>query len=694
MPSSPVRPRRQPARVASVLVALVAAASFAAPARAADPSITEFRDGFRAEARAAPNAVVYDVTTGPDGNVWFVLDGGDAADGIGRVTPSGTIVEHRLSFEVFTIGTGPGGALYAYGRRAVPGRDAGVGVLAQLATDGTVVRQVDLPEKINAISFAGGPDGRLWFGIDTGFDENPPPLTINIASVAPDLTDLRQYGTGTNGDVEDIVAGPEGKMWFVDDGQYGDNPPPGTARGLGSIDPASGTIRRFTAGLAGLGDDLAVGSDGALWATEPGRPPFDPAVFPGQDLPPEIPGAILRMTPTGGVSRFALPTALGSSDITAGSDGALWFAHPRDRKVGRITTGGAITEFAVPARAQGTGGGAAFVTAGPDGNVWAGVRGGAGVLRVGMAVADTVKPTIGVTTPAAGASYAVGQDVRASYACADGPGGTGLTSCSGTVPFGGRIDTATAGTKTFTVTSRDNAGNTQTSTTSYTVGAATPTGDRTAPKVTLSSPAKGATYTVGQAVTVQFTCADEAGGSGVAACEGTRATGTRLDTSKAGKAVFYARAADKAGNVAVVEAEYTVVAATGAAPAPAPADAATTPLSANALRGSVSRAASALRGVRSRTLARRTTIPVELEAPSSGTGRVVLRTNGRTIGSGTRRFSGDGTKRVTVRLSSAGRRTLRAAAASRRTVVVSLEQRFVDRDGDVARSTKNVRIRP
>ena len=52
--------------------------------------------------------------------------------------------------------------------------------------------------------------------------------------------------------------------------------------------------------------------------------------------------------------------------ITAGPDGALWFTEYTSNQIGRITTAGAITEYAVPtANAEPYG-----ITAGPDGALW------------------------------------------------------------------------------------------------------------------------------------------------------------------------------------------------------------------------------------------------------------------------------------------------------------------------------------
>ena len=71
-------------------------------------------------------------------------------------------------------------------------------------------------------------------------------------------------------------------------------------------------------------------------------------------------------------------------------------------------------------------------------------------------------------TPARGASYTVGQAVGADYTCADG--GSGVSSCAGTTPDGGAVDTSSAGARSFAVTATDAAGNTATATVTYTVG--------------------------------------------------------------------------------------------------------------------------------------------------------------------------------------------------------------------------------
>ncbi len=73
-------------------------------------------------------------------------------------------------------------------------------------------------------------------------------------------------------------------------------------------------------------------------------------------------------------TEFALPQlsekdcASGPQGITVGPDGALWFTDSAD-KIGRITTQGQITEFALPSSpdSPSNGGG---ITTGPDGALW------------------------------------------------------------------------------------------------------------------------------------------------------------------------------------------------------------------------------------------------------------------------------------------------------------------------------------
>jgi virginiamycin B lyase len=97
-----------------------------------------------------------------------------------------------------------------------------------------------------------------------------------------------------------------------------------------------------------IATEIAAGPDGALWVT----------------LLDEIHGngRIGRITTAGSTSTFAVPGTSYIDDITAGPDGALWFTDNLG-KVDRITTSGVVTEFSV-------GGEPYHIARGPDGNLW------------------------------------------------------------------------------------------------------------------------------------------------------------------------------------------------------------------------------------------------------------------------------------------------------------------------------------
>jgi len=83
--------------------------------------------------------------------------------------------------------------------------------------------------------------------------------------------------------------------------------------------------------------------------------------------------------------------------------------------------------------------------------------------------------------------------------------------------------------------------------------------DTTAPTITITAPADGATYFLGEAVNADYSCQDEDGGSGVASCDGTLANGTALDTSVVGAQSFTVDAEDNAGNPASLTYNYSVI---------------------------------------------------------------------------------------------------------------------------------------
>ena len=74
--------------------------------------------------------------------------------------------------------------------------------------------------------------------------------------------------------------------------------------------------------------------------------------------------------PSASIREYALPTPDSKpGGIVAGPDGALWFYETGSNRIGRITTGGEITEFPIPT-ADASVPYQGFVAVGPDGAVW------------------------------------------------------------------------------------------------------------------------------------------------------------------------------------------------------------------------------------------------------------------------------------------------------------------------------------
>jgi hypothetical protein len=82
-----------------------------------------------------------------------------------------------------------------------------------------------------------------------------------------------------------------------------------------------------------------------------------------------------------------------------------------------------------------------------------------------------------------------------------------------------------------------------------------------APTASISTPVDGATYTKGQAVSASFTCAEGAGGPGIASCvdQDGRASGAPLDTAATGRHTLAVTATSKDGLASRASVAYTVV---------------------------------------------------------------------------------------------------------------------------------------
>ena len=167
-------------------------------------------------------------------------------------------------------------------------------------------------------------------------------------------------------------------------------------------------------------------------------------------------------------------------------------------------------------------------------------------------VVSAGSPTASITTPASGAIYAAGEDVTSSFACTEGVGGPGISTCvnQGNQPSGQQVDASTVGTHMFTVTVTSGDGRTGTATVSYAVAGG--------PSASIASPGNGASYAFGKTVPAEFTCSEGTAGPGILSCAGTTASGSDVDTSTPGTHTLRVTATSTDGQSTTRTVTYTV----------------------------------------------------------------------------------------------------------------------------------------
>jgi streptogramin lyase len=289
----------------------------------------------------------WDITTGPDGNLWFPELLGN---NIGRITPSGVITE----FPVPTAGASPFAITRASdGNLWFTEQDGNK--IGRITTAG-VVTEFPIPDaNAKPSGIAAGADGRLWFtqrGI-SGFVGAV--TTTGVFSKYP-FPSYQVVSATASG----ITAGPDGALWFT----YVVTTSVGGGSRVGRMS-TSGEATEFSSpcpdSLTAVGplSKIVPGPGGNLWFT----------------MENTLASNYIGVSSTSGaITTFEILPSFGASGapgaslrgIAAGPDGNVWFTEAGFGAVVRMTPSGTMTNIIGRDKTLNPAG----ITAGPDGNIW------------------------------------------------------------------------------------------------------------------------------------------------------------------------------------------------------------------------------------------------------------------------------------------------------------------------------------
>jgi hypothetical protein len=366
--------------------------------------------------------------------------------------------------------------------------------------------------------------------------------------------------------------------------------------------------------------------------------------------------------------------------------------------------GGAGDACGDAAGAGGGGGGSSFAAPGLSAAFSAGVRSGNG--RASIAYPNPVKAVTHkyTTTPDQGLAVSVASGVLAGVS---GPSGVQLSASVVSPPPHGSLTMEDDGSFTYAPASGYAGGD------SFTYQAADPTGNYATAQVTLSvaappsasisTPAGGGTYAVGQSVPTGFSCSEGAGGTGLSSCNDSGGTKTasggagHLDTATLGAHAYTVTAVSKDGLTGSSSIGYTIVPALQPPDVPrVPPDVPQgPPLKINLSLGIERESPSKLLRTGKLVVAARVNEPArvalsgsaELKDPARGEGQTRLVTvfKGKTVS-----FVEPGEKKATLVLSRKGREALRGLPKLR----LAVAGKAIDTAGETMTRTVALILQP
>ncbi len=318
--------------------------------------ITEYSTGLNTGSAPA------DITASPNGSLWFTDQGTTKA--IGEITTSGAIMEFALPTTTTTprgIAIDSGGNIWF--AAAVNGGFSGLEEFDPATPGFTLFPVTGSATRGVAI----GPDGNVWFTDDRA-NGAIGVLCLTSSAICTGTDPMNHTvieftsGLVTASGPKNIIAGPDGNLWFADTGT-GATP---SFTGIGEIDPATGVIQEFATDNPG---SLAAGPDRNVWFTDrkPGAPGSAISVMC------LVTGPLCTSTDVSSHQHYNFAAPLNSTPegIAAGPDGNLWYGDDGTNSIGEVDPStGAVHEYAVATNGGHAGSKPAGIAAGPDGNMW------------------------------------------------------------------------------------------------------------------------------------------------------------------------------------------------------------------------------------------------------------------------------------------------------------------------------------
>ena len=272
------------------------------------------------------------IAAGSDGNMWFTENPGSA---VARITPAGVVTEFTPptanSLPQMIVGASDGNLWFTEYSNA-----SAASKIAKLTTAGTFIEYSTLfapPPNDEPVGLVDRGDGNIWYVAQgssrVGFQ--------GISGGTAGETSIPTANSGPFG----IAAASDNNLYYTE----------ASTDKIGRIANLYTAQSEIALAAGTMPESIVRGPDGNLWFTEAGTNRIGRLSPNSFSVTGDFPTLTANSTPTG---------------ITAGQDGALWFTENGLDRIGRITTGGTVTEFALP----GTGLGLRGIAVAPDGAIW------------------------------------------------------------------------------------------------------------------------------------------------------------------------------------------------------------------------------------------------------------------------------------------------------------------------------------